>query len=65
MLGERRVLCLSGDSGGAVAISYPWDSVEGADRMIQRMAEFIKKATKKINRLKIHENKAEHVAVNQ
>jgi len=37
---------LSEDSGDAVAISYPWASVEGADRMTQRMTEFMKKAPK-------------------
>lgn len=41
--GEVMVLCLSEDSGGAVAISHPWASVEGADRMIKRMAKFMKK----------------------
>lgn len=47
--GERRVLWLPEDFGGAAAISYPWASVEGAGSMIQRMAEFMKKSPRKTN----------------
>lgn len=53
---------MSEDFGGAVIISYPWVSVEGAERMIQRTAEFMKKAPEK-PRPKVNEDKAKHVAV--